>query len=108
MGGDDAEAPIEAPIVRLVTARDAHAEAVKEYEENATGEAIAMLERVLAELKARPVGQRASSVAIAVAYEDGAYGSLIPLAGDKLGHLIGAIADMQYRLLRLTNGEPTR
>lgn len=88
-------------VLRLVTLPEREAEERTAYEDGAHSEAVDMLERALAMVKERKV----SSVAIAFAFDDQAYGSLIPTAGNKMGHLIGAVADMQHRLLRRTNGE---
>jgi hypothetical protein len=37
---------------------------------------------------------------IARALDDGSYGHLLPVAGNRIGHLKGAIADMQWTLCR--------
>lgn len=93
-------------VLRLVTPAERAAEADREYIDAAVAEASSMIERAAQLLAEREAGHRAVSVAIAIAFEDGSYGSLIPLGGDHLGHLLGAVVDMQYRLLKLTNEEP--
>lgn len=86
-------------IIKLVTAAEREAEADQEYKDNAHTEAVQMLESMLELVKSRKV----ASVAIAVAFEGGEYGHCLPTTGDKLGHLIGALADAQYNLLKRTN-----
>jgi hypothetical protein len=86
-------------VIRLVTATDLAATEQAEYEDAAHSEAVSMLERALALVKER----KTSAVAIALAFDDGGYGHLLPIAGNRIGHLVGAIADMEFTLLRKTN-----
>jgi hypothetical protein len=86
-------------VIRLVTAAERAAAEQVEYENDAHAEAVAMLERALAFVKERKVG----AVAIAVALDDGGYGHFLPVVGNRIGHLAGAIADMQWNLLLKTN-----
>jgi hypothetical protein len=86
-------------VIRLITATDRAAAEQAEYEDSAHAEALSMLERAIGLVKERKVG----SVAIAFALDDGSYGHLLPVAGNRIGHLVGAVADMQWSLLRKTN-----
>ncbi len=88
-------------VLHLVTAAEREAAAEEEYRVAAHAEAVSMLERALELVRERRVG----SVVIALAFEDGGYGSLIPGVGDNLGHLIGAVADAQHRLIRSTESD---
>ena len=83
-------------VIRLVTAAERQEAEREEYEAGAHAEAVSMLERALEMVKERKVG----AVAIAFALDDGSYGHLLPVAGNRIGHLKGAIVDMQYTLCR--------
>lgn len=48
-------------------------------------------------------GRKVVGLAVAVAFSDGSYGSLIPVNACDYGRLLGAVADLQFRLLRNTN-----
>ena len=86
-------------VLRLVTRPERDAAEQREYEDAAHAEAVCMLEDALELVRARKVG----AVAVAFAFDDGGYGSLVPRAGNRIGHLIGAMADAQFRLLASTN-----
>lgn len=85
-------------IIRLVTSADRAAQEEAEYADAAHAEAVEMLERAANLLRDRKVG----AIAIAFAMDDGSYGHLLPVAGNRIGHLVGAIADMQHALLTKT------
>jgi len=74
------------------------------YEGAAHAEAIAMLEEAL-EFVRNKQGGRVTGVAIALAFADRAYASHVPLHADNCGSLIAAIADCQYRMMKITNNE---
>lgn len=93
-------------VIQFRTRAQRAAEADRAYEEQANAEAIRMLEEALAFARAQESdGRRVTGVAIAMTFSDRCYASHIPLYGDNLGSLIGAVADCQYRLMRLTNGD---
>lgn len=93
-------------VIQFRTPAQRVADADRAYEEQANAEAIRMLEEALAfALGQASEGRRVTGVAIAMTFSDRCYASHIPLHGDNLGSLIGAVADCQYRLMRLTNGD---
>lgn len=89
----------EPPIIRLVPAPERAAEEERAYVDAAHEEAVHMLERALDLVRER----RVSSVGIAIAFTDRTYGTLIPVAGNDIGLLLGAISDLQFRVLLSTN-----
>jgi hypothetical protein len=92
---DDAERNV----VRLVTLPEREAADAQVYADESHAEAVAMLERALEIVKARPT----ACVAIAFAFADRSFGNHIPTAGNDVGLLLGAIADMEYQLHRRNN-----
>lgn len=86
-------------VIRLITPRDRAEAEEREYADAAHAEAIAMLERALAFVRDRKV----ASVAIVFALDDGSYGHLLPEVGNRIGHLIGGLADAQFNILRNTS-----
>ncbi len=103
MAGDDREksAGRGGDVLHLVTAAERAAAAETEYRDAAHVEAVSMLERALELVRDRKAG----GVVVALAFDDGSYGSLIPVVGNRVGHLIGAVADAQHRLIRSTEGD---
>lgn len=83
-------------IIRLVTAAERSEAEQAEYATAAHAEAVSMLERALEMVKERKV----SSVAVAIAFADRSYGSLIPVVGDDMGLLAGAAADLGWRIAK--------
>ena len=85
-------------VVRLVTKVEAEREASEAAEANSITEAqeacLKALERAAELVKSNP----ASCVAIAVAFQDGSFGSVIPFHPPNVGLLIGAISYMEFRL----------
>lgn len=96
----------DAGVIRFRPPAERRADEDRAYEDAANAEAICMLEEALAYARAQAnEGRRVTGVAIAMTFSDRCYASHIPLHGDNLGSLIGAVADCQYRLMRLTNGD---
>lgn len=83
-------------IIRLVTAAERTEAEETAYCDAAHAEAVEMLERALEMAKER----RVSSVAVAFAFADRSYGSLIPLKGNDVGLLLGSVTDLAYRLTK--------
>lgn len=81
-------------VIRLVTTVDRAAAEQAEYAGAAHCEAVSMLERALELVRASPT----SSVAVAIAFQDRSYASLVPISGDDIGLLKGAVMDMAHRL----------
>lgn len=93
-------------VIKFRTPEQRAADADRAYEDQAHDEAIRMLEEGLAFARGQLAdGRRVTGVAIAMTFSDRCYASHIPSHGDNLGSLIGAVADCQYRLMRLTNGD---
>lgn len=87
--------PAAAPAVEIKAIR------IEVYEDESHAEAIAMLEKALDLAKRKKL----ASVAIAVAFPDGAYGSLVPTAGNQIGALIAGTTWIVTRLQQLAEVE---
>lgn len=68
--------------------------------DEAHAEALAMLEKAKELIRAHD--RRVTGLAIAVAFEDGAYGRLVPTVQCRTGLLIGAVGTMHHDLILRT------
>lgn len=97
---DDGDKP-EAPVIRLVTAPPVDQQR-EEYAVASRAEVISMLDQALRIARGRPV----AAIAIAFAFEDGSFGSIVPELGTDVGRLLGAVSDMEYRINVNNNSRP--
>lgn len=88
-------------VVKLVTRAEREVEEMRTAAHADSEQVIAIAAQLIAEAKA--AGRRVTGVAVALTYDDGAYGSLVPVRACDYGHLLGAVADLNHRLLLLTN-----
>lgn len=68
--------------------------------DEAHAEALAMLDKAKALIQER--GGRVTGLAIAITFEDGCYGRLVPVAPHSMAALIGAIGTMHHDLILRT------
>lgn len=81
-----------APIIRLCTPTVRSELEREAYRDAAHAEALAMLRRMGAIIESeREAGRRCTGVVIAVVFEDGSYGRLLPDGAENAGTLLGAI-----------------
>lgn len=85
-------------VVRLETKQQRTEREEQEYRDEVQREAIAMLERTLAMVREH----RVAGIAIALAFEDGTYGRLLPELTSNIGALIGSVATAQHDLILST------
>lgn len=86
----------EENVVRLVTRRERDEIEEQVCRDESNAEAIELLEAVLE--KARD-GTRVVGVAIAIAYGDHGFASVVPNRTENVGALIAGLADCQHRIL---------
>lgn len=83
-----------APVVPFVSAAG-HSEAMDvKYDELARSEAMGMLRRAIAQGEAKPL----ANVAIAMAFEDGCIGTMIPNNATRAVQMLAAVSHLQYRI----------
>lgn len=85
-------------VIRLVTRAEVEREASQAEEASSITEAQEMCLKLLERAAELVRSNSASCVAIALVFQDGSFGSVIPLNPPGVGTLIGAISDMEFRL----------
>ena len=86
-------------VVKLVTREERLKSIVEENVQAAHDEAEAMLWRVIELSK----GRKIAGLAIALVFDDGHYGHVVPAKTTDMARLIGATAAMQQSLIDMTN-----